>query len=99
MNEGNKQEVLRLFKEYKAKVEQDLQNLEQLLRLKLDEINNQDSVAEEGDINYASKLTGYKKGTIHQYVHRGEIPYTKHGRKLWFKKRDLIKWLNERQYI
>lgn len=53
----------------------------------------------EGDINFASKVTGYAKGTIHQYVHRGEIPYSKRGRKLWFKKSELLEWMENRQYF
>lgn len=54
---------------------------------------------EDGDVSFAAEITGYSKGYIRILVHKGEIPYFKRGRRLWFNKDKLKEWLEERQYF
>ena len=43
----------------------------------------------------ALKLTGYAAPTLYAKTAKGEIPHYKKGRKLFFKRSELIKWIEE----
>ena len=47
------------------------------------------------DIKAASDFLGLKPPTIYEKTSRNEIPHFKRGKKLFFLKRDLMKWLEE----
>ncbi|MGM0583011.1 MAG: helix-turn-helix transcriptional regulator [Bacteroidota bacterium] len=52
------------------------------------------------DMDEVSKLTGYKKNTIYQLVHKKAIPYHKAengGRKLIFFREEIESWLKGRK--
>ena len=54
--------------------------------------------AEKDDIlefEGALKLTGYAAPTLYAKTAKGEIPHFKKGRKLFFKRSELIKWIEE----
>lgn len=62
--------------------------------------NAKPSVAEEKeaaddiiDFNGALKLTGYAAPTLYAKTAKGEIPHFKKGRKLFFRKSELIEWI------
>lgn len=42
----------------------------------------------------AAELLNLAKPTIYGLTHKGEIPFIKKGKKLYFRKSDLIEWLN-----
>lgn len=46
-------------------------------------------------IEEASKVTNLAIATIYGKKHRGQIPFTKKGGKLYFYRSQLINWLNE----
>lgn len=48
---------------------------------------------EWGDVNFASKITGYKKSTIYLKVHRKEICFVKRHGRLFFEKTALLNWI------
>ena len=55
-------------------------------------------VKEEEDIidfDEALKLTGYAKPTLYAKTGKGEIPHFKKGRKLFFKRSELVQWIEE----
>lgn len=45
------------------------------------------------DFNGALKLTGYAAPTLYAKTGKGEIPHFKKGRKLFFRKSELIEWI------
>ena len=45
-------------------------------------------------IAQASELLNLAKPTIYTLTHKSEIPFIKKGKKLYFKRADLIEWLN-----
>ena len=45
-------------------------------------------------IDQASELLNLAKPTIYTLTHKSKIPFIKKGKKLYFKKSDLIEWLN-----
>lgn len=51
---------------------------------------NEDEV---GGIDLAMKVTGLAKQTIYGLVSNGKIPYYKKGAKLYFKKKELVGWI------
>jgi excisionase family DNA binding protein len=68
-----------------------------LLRLtriegRLDQITNTNEPEYVG-IEEACKLTSLTKSGIYQKTHRKEIPFYKNGKKLMFKRSDLIKFI------
>jgi excisionase family DNA binding protein len=59
--------------------------------------NEQREVAQENEfltINQASELLNLAKPTIYTLTCKNEVPFIKKGKKLYFKKADLIEWLN-----
>lgn len=51
-------------------------------------------------IEEVSEITGYKRNTIYQLVHRGDIPYhkPKHGgRKLIFIRTEILEWMKAKK--
>ena len=50
------------------------------------------------DINEASELLHFKKGTIYIYTHRRMIPFIKIGGKLLFDPERLEEWVREREH-
>lgn len=49
------------------------------------------------DINEAAELLEVKKSSVYFWTHTKTIPHYKIGRKLWFKKEDLVKWVNKKR--
>jgi excisionase family DNA binding protein len=47
------------------------------------------------DIKEASQYLGLALPTIYEKTSRNEIPFLKRGKKLYFRKDDLLKWLEE----
>ena len=50
-------------------------------------------------IDEASTITGLKKSTIYLKSSKKEIPHLKKGRKLYFKRSELINWIEEGKQI
>ena len=46
-------------------------------------------------ISQASEYLNLAKQTLYGFTSKGEIPYLKKGKKLYFKKSELTKWINE----
>lgn len=49
--------------------------------------------SEIGGIELAEKVTGLKKSTVYVMVHKNTIPFIKQGGKLYFKRSELISWI------
>lgn len=49
---------------------------------------------QEGDIDFAvDVLKVYSKATLYRLTCEGKIPHNKRGKTLWFKRSDLMEWL------
>jgi len=46
-------------------------------------------------ITQAAEYLNLAKQTLYGFTSKGEIPYLKKGKKLYFKKSELTKWVNE----
>lgn len=46
-------------------------------------------------VTEAAELLNLAKPTIYAFVQKSEIPYMKKGKKLYFKKEDLLEWVQE----
>lgn len=74
-------------------IHRELADLRQEVRkLKDPRLTGADQI-EWGDVNFASKITGYKPQTIYIKAGKGQIPYIKRDGKLWFEKTALIKYI------
>jgi len=51
------------------------------------------------DIDIAVKIVGLAKSTIYLKTSKKEIPHHKKGRKLYFKRSELINWIEEGKQI
>ncbi|MBV6647498.1 MAG: helix-turn-helix domain-containing protein [Cyclobacteriaceae bacterium] len=47
------------------------------------------------DVNEASNFLGDAKATLYGRTSKNEIPFYKRGKKVYFKRSDLIKWIEE----
>ncbi len=64
-----------------------------LLDLKSTDPKAEFSISEIGGINLACELTGLAKPTVYSLVSERKIPHSKRGKKLYFSRRELIKWI------
>jgi excisionase family DNA binding protein len=60
----------------------------------LNKSQEESDVKEYLSIEEASKLIGLAISTIYSLTHRNEIPHIKKGKKLWFKRSELLQWLD-----
>jgi len=59
---------------------------------------NQNSSVDKPDlvfIDEAAEITGLKKSTIYLKSSKKEIPHMKRGRKLYFKRSELLEWIEK----
>jgi excisionase family DNA binding protein len=71
--------------------------IEQSLKKVLSEATNQNEKS-EGELLNISQAASYlnlAKQTLYGFTSKGEIPFLKRGKKLYFKKSELTKWINE----
>jgi excisionase family DNA binding protein len=57
--------------------------------------NENDSLPELLNVTQASEYLNLAKQTLYGFTSKGEIPYSKKGKKLYFKKSELNKWISE----
>jgi excisionase family DNA binding protein len=71
-----------------------LKNIESMLK----QVLNQNS--EEVDLEEAASLVRLTTGTLRNYIDKGKfkIPSTKRGKKLYFKRSDVVKWDKDREF-
>lgn len=50
---------------------------------------------EIGGIDLAVEITGLAKQTIYGHVSRREIPFAKRGKRLYFQRTELLKWISD----
>lgn len=51
------------------------------------------------DLDEASMFTGFSKGHLYRLTSERDIPHYKKGRKLYFKKTELVEWLLEEKVM
>jgi len=76
---------------------EEMKELKQLIKNLIKTHSNQPGVI---SIDEVSRLTGYAKNSIYQYVHQGTIPYHKAehgGRKLIFVRAEIENWIKGRK--
>ena len=69
------------------------EKLRSTIREEMNRTSHMEGIPEAGPIEFAMKLTGLKKNTIYCMVSKREIPYYKKGKKLFFKREELIQWM------
>ena len=57
------------------------------------------SLPELLSVSQAADLLNLAKQTLYGFTSKGEIPYLKRGKKLYFKKSELLKWISEGKKI
>jgi excisionase family DNA binding protein len=70
--------------------------ISEIKRLLLSTGNNTQSTQNDIlTIEQAAKLLSLSVPTIYGYVHRKAIPYSKPGKRLYFKRTELLSWIND----
>lgn len=69
------------------------EKLRKTIREEINLVLSEDRTPNVGPIELAMKVTGLKKNTIYSMVSKKEIPYYKNGKKLYFKKDELVEWI------
>lgn len=72
----------------------------QLFREELQEFFKRQSTPQNtddeiGGLELAEHITGLKRPTIYNLVSERQIPFSKKGKRLYFYKKDLLKWLEQ----
>lgn len=82
-------------------IERKLDNLTSMvseLSRQLNLIKSQ-NVAKPLDIAAAAEFLGVTKSVIYQFTHKRTIPHFKRGRRIYFSKEDLTKWLQDNRKL
>jgi excisionase family DNA binding protein len=79
--------------------------LSHLIEQALDKVMQKSSNKESTDlpellnITQAAAYLNFAKQTLYGYTSKGVIPHLKKGKKLYFKRSELVKWVNEGKQI
>lgn len=71
------------------------EGLRQIVREEISNIRDETEVEEFIDINEASTIVKKAKQTVYQYCNSGKIPFYKNFGKIYFKKSELLEWINK----
>lgn len=70
-------------------------SIKKALSQKADEVGKGKELPEILNVDQAAEFLSLAKQTLYGFTSKGEIPYLKRGKKLYFKKSELEAWVNE----